>query len=655
MIHQTILKQAVADGKLLQSSLDNLEAWIQGDFMPSWALQSIETLIENGDWAELNDRFYKTIAFGTGGMRDRTIGGIITPAEKGNADVNGMPEFAAVGTAMMNDFNVIRATIGLYRYCARFLEKELGRPEQPRLVIAHDVRHFSRHFCELAASTFTRLGGSAMIFSGPRSTPQLSFSVRYLNATAGVVITASHNPPQYNGFKAYFRDGAQVVSPDAEGIIHEVYSVKAETIVDHLKIDLSKVITLPERADADYVDSLSENILNPSVFKSGTLKVVFTPIHGTGSVASLPALKACGINVFTVPEQEVMDGRFPTVKSPNPEEAPALDMALERAKAIDADILLATDPDADRMGAAIKAADGKWSLITGNMIGSLLAEYRISTMKQMGWLPAAGSPNATLIKTFVTTPLQEAIAKGHGLKCVDTLTGFKWIGEKLRHYELELKQKLLEQEGIALDYDGTSAAKRRELLLKYSTFYVFGGEESYGYLACDRVRDKDASAAVLMFCEMAASLKAQGKTVLDYLDEIHLKYGYHLESLLNIYYEGASGSEKIKNILTSYRQNPPKQIGDNAVIRFQDFGVQDFADVDGKPIAKENFYFLELDNGYRFAVRGSGTEPKIKFYLFAREPVAEPSALAQVRAQTAQTLKQLKEAIDADARKRAEG
>ncbi|MBN2068569.1 MAG: phospho-sugar mutase [Opitutales bacterium] len=647
------IKQAGSDEKLLASTVSNLEAWLSGGFLPAWALQSIEALVAASAWDELNDRFYKTIAFGTGGMRDRTIGGIVTDAEKGNS-TGPVPEHAAVGATMLNDFNIIRATMGLFEYCREFLIKELGYAEQPRLVIAHDVRHFSRHFCELAASVWTRLGGFAMIFDGPRSTPQLSFTVRHVGATAGVVITASHNPPQYNGFKAYFSDGAQVTPPHDNGIIARVNAVDNSTLAAYLEKDLSKVITLPASVDADYIEAVGENVLAQDAFEN-KIKTVFTPIHGTGSVASVPILKNYGVDLVLVDEQEVQDGAFPTVKSPNPEESAALDMGIRKAKETGAELVIATDPDADRMGVAVRDTDGEMKLLTGNQIGSMLLAYRIERFRELGVLPEGGTKSAALLKTFVTTPLQDRIAEANGLKIINTLTGFKWIGKKLAEYEDKLLDTLIEEEGISLDYDSTDLVKRCELLLKYSTFYICGGEESYGYLASDRVRDKDANAAVLMFVEMASYLKGEGKSVLQFLDEIYIRYGFHLESLVNIYYEGAAGSQKIANILRSYREDKPTQIGENKVTQFLDFGVQDLKDADGVEIPKQDLYFLTLDNGYQYAVRGSGTEPKIKFYLFAAEKVSKPSALADVKAKTRVTLDALAASIKADAERRAEG
>jgi phosphoglucomutase len=649
----TKIKEAGSDGKLLESSVRNLLEWIEGGFLPDWAKASIGELVEAGEWDELNDRFYQLLAFGTGGMRNRTIGRIVTKAEQGTPGPRDTPEYAAVGTAVLNDFNVIRATVGLFRYSKMYLEKNYGYSEKPRLVIAHDVRHFSRHFCELAASVWNRLGGTALIFDGPRSTPQLSFTVRQCRATAGVVITASHNPSHDNGYKVYFTDGAQVVYPHAEGIINEVYKVKMSETPAFLDVDLDGVVTLGESVDDAYMEALQENLLEPEIFAKSQPKIVFSPIHGTGGVTAPAALQRHGLEVDTVTEQMEQDPRFPTVKSPNPENSEALAMAIERAEETGAGIVMATDPDADRMGVAVRNGQGRMQLLSGNMIGSLLAAFRIERMKEAGLLPRNGSDRAALIKTFVTTPLQTAIAEKNGLKVINTLTGFKWIGEKLLGYEEELREALLENEGIGLDYAATTPAKRRQLLLRYSTFYVFGGEESYGYLASDQVRDKDANAAVLMFAEMAAHLAAENKSILEYLDEVYLRYGYYDEDTINIYYEGATGASRIRAILDSYRKEAPASVGNYEVAEVRDFGMQTLHDADGKEIPKQDFFFLELDNGYQYAVRGSGTEPKIKFYFFAREDVSEPGELQPAKERAAATLGKLKEAVEADARKRA--
>ena len=647
------IKTAQKEGKLLDSTVDHLQQWLSTDSLPKWALASINELIAQGAWDELNDRFYQYLTFGTGGMRGRTIGAWITSSEGGASVEHTGPAYPAVGTNTLNDFNVVRATIGIYRYAERYLHDQ-QRFEVPKLVIAHDVRYFSRHFCELAASAWTRLGGFALIFNGPRSTPQLSFSVRYLQATAGIVITASHNPPHDNGYKVYFEDGGQVVSPHVEGIIEEVDKVELSEVALLLEKQLEGVVILPAELDQIYLSAVEESVLDPDVIREIKSRVVFTPLHGTGSITAIPLMKRFGIDVIEVEEQQPMDPRFPTVKSPNPEEPEALTRAIEKAMATDAEVVLATDPDSDRMGVAVRGADGVMELLSGNTIGSLLAEYRIVKFKEMGILPSEGSSHAALIKTFVTTPLQAAIARGHGLKLIETLTGFKWAGEKLRDYEERVCSRILEEKGLALNYDKMSTAKRRQLLLEYSTYVVFASEESYGYLASDRVRDKDANAAVIMFCELAAYLKKQGQTFTDYIDSIYLKYGYFCECISSIYYEGATGASKIKNILTSYRTDPPQTFDGVAVSKCTDFGRQELSDADGKDIPPQDFYLLQLENGYSFAVRGSGTEPKVKFYFFGQGAVSELDQLAMVKKTVKGRLKALTEAVDRDARRRGD-
>lgn len=650
-----MIENARQEQKLLDSAARNITAWLEGGFLPDWARASIDELVEKGEWGELNDRFYQYMEFGTGGMRGRTIGRIATAAEKGEAQKppGSHPAHPAVGSNVLNDFNVIRATIGLFRYVRKYLDEQ-RRFEAPRLVIAHDVRYFSRHFCELAASTWTRLGGTALIFHGARSTPQLSFTVRYMKASAGIVITASHNPPHDNGFKVYFEDGGQVVEPQASGIIDEVNRVELKDLPAYLPIELEKVVQLPEWADEAYLEAAASVVVDPQVFRENPLKVVFSPIHGTAGIQCVPLLKHFGINFEAVEKQMVQDPAFSTVKSPNPENAEALTMATDLAKASGADVVVATDPDCDRMGVAVRDRLGEMVLLTGNQIGAMLAEYRISKYKELSWLPQEGTASAALIKTFVTSELQAAIAKKHGLKVINTLTGFKWIAEKIRHWEEELVKKYREKEGIAIDYDRTDPARRAQLLQQHSTFYVFGGEESYGYLASDRVRDKDGNAAVLMFCELAAAVKRRGETLPDFLDDIFRRYGYYQEAVGQIYYEGAAGAAKIQQILDSYRSDTPKTVGGVEVTKFTDFGRDEIYDADGRRIPPQNFYFLELANGYSYAVRGSGTEPKIKFYLFAREEVEEGRPLDDLKRVTVGRLDALRAAIELDAQQRAE-
>ena len=640
---------AVKNGQLMSSAAENLQAWFNAG-LPVWAQQSLGELVARGEWSELNDRFYRYLEFGTGGMRGRTIGQVTAQAETGQLSAGGTPEHANVGSNLLNDFTLIRAIIGLHRYVHGYLQAQASAA-RPKLVIAHDVRHFSRHFCELAASTWTRLGGEAIIFDGPRSTPQLSFTVRHLQAHTGVVITASHNPAHDNGFKAYFTDGAQVISPQDKGIITEVNAVPLSAVQEFLTKDLRAVVTLGSTADAAYLAAAAQAVIDPGLLQATPLKVVFTNLHGVGAISSLPLLRQAGITVTPVPEQLAGDARFPTVKSPNPENAEALAMAVALAEQNGAEVVMATDPDCDRMGVAVRNRAGKMELLTGNQVGALLADYRITKYKELGWIPRTGSESAAIIKTFVTTPLQDAIGRGHGVKVINTLTGFKWIAGKLRGYE----EQLIAAKSGGFDYEAAPFRQRAAELQAHSTFVLFSSEESYGYLPNDLVRDKDGNAACLMFAEVCAWVKSRGLTVPEYLNEIYLKYGFFLEGVINIYYEGASGAAKINRILASYRQNSPTAFGATAVTRFQDFGREKFSDADGELIPAQDLYLVTLANGYSFAARGSGTEPKMKFYLFAQEQAKSAAALPAAKAQAQATLDGLKALIEADARRRAEG
>ncbi|MBP6507539.1 MAG: phospho-sugar mutase [Opitutaceae bacterium] len=642
------IKQAAKDGLILPATLENMQAFL-GAKLPAWADASMAELVEQKAWGELNDRFYRFLEFGTGGMRGRTIGVVPAAAETGTPGPLSAPEHAAIGSNLLNDFTLIRAVVGLYRYTQKYRVSQGGQGA-PKFVIAHDVRYFSRHFCELAASTWSRLGGEAFIFDGPRPTPQLSFAVRWLKAHAGVVITASHNPPHDNGFKAYFDDGAQVVPPHDLGIVAEVNAVPLAELAPFLSKDLTRVVTLKKDADDAYLAVAASAVIDGAAFAQAKLKVAFTNIHGTGGIHSIPLLIHAGAAVYPVLEQLQFDPRFPTVKSPNPENAAALALAVALAEERECDVVLATDPDADRMGVAVRTRAGKMELLTGNQIGALLAAYRLEKYKEQGVIPAAGSERVCLIKTFVTTQLQDAIGRGHGVKVINTLTGFKWIAAKQRAYEEQLRAKM----GANFDYDATTLQERAKLLQEHSTFYVFGTEESYGYLPNDFLRDKDGNSACVMFAELCASVKVRGLTVPEYLDELYLKYGFYLEGVINLYYEGASGNAKIKRIIESYRTNPPQAFGDVTVTKFEDFGRQDIRDADNELIPKQDLYFVTLSNGYTFAARGSGTEPKMKFYLFANAKVDSAAELPGVKAETKATLDSLSKKIEADAKARAE-
>lgn len=601
------LATAVTNGQLLESSKQNIESLLTGA-ASDLPLNSVKELVTAGNFAELNDRFFKTLAFGTGGLRGRTIGRTVTATEQGNGGPNGRPEFSCVGTASMNDYNVSRAVRGLVAY----VKALAGEGKRPSLAFAHDTRHFSKDLADFCARVCADLGCDAYIFEGPRSTPQLSFAVRQLRCDAGVVITASHNPSHDCGFKAYFNDGGQIVEPHASAIIKEVNAITSERYEPLPAERQGKVTVLGEEFDADYVALLKTLLLQPSLLENSPAKIVFTNLHGTGGHINVPMLRGLGFEVLTVPEQDIQDGRFPTVESPNPENGPALAMAIALAEESAAEIVIGTDPDADRMGVAVRDASGQMVLLSGNQIGSLMAWYRLKTMFDLGWLTHANRSRAVLVKTFVTTGLQTAIADSFGVSVVDTLTGFKYIAAKLRKYEDAIPA---DKKG---DYRSLSEEQTRKLRLEFSRFFVFGGEESYGYLGSDAVRDKDANGATLMFAEVAAYAKSLGKTLPDLLDDLFTEFGYYLEIGKSLTMEGADGAAKIQALAGSYAASPPAEVDGAEVIRFRDFSAQDIYDQEGDLLPKEKMLFFDLADGRSFAVRPSGTEPKIKFYLFGK-------------------------------------
>ncbi len=606
------LQQAVRDGILLESSARNIEQLIARSSSPFFE-QSIRELVEKGAWGELNDRFYKTLAFGTGGLRGRTIGKIVTAAEQGTPQELGRPEQPCVGTNAMNFYNISRATQGLIAYAREWFTQS-GRPGRPKIAIAHDTRHFSRAFAELAARVATENGCDAALFEGPRSTPQLSFAVRELDATAGIVVTASHNPPHDNGYKVYFADGAQVVEPHASGIINRVNAVESDAYMPLPEAQRGTLTVLGKELDEAYMARLDTLVLDRPMVAAAAqagLKIVFTSIHGVGGVITRKMLDRLGFRYFTVPEQDAFDGRFPTVKSPNPENAEALTLALAVAQREKADLVVATDPDADRMGVAVRNRAGDLELLTGNQIGSLMTAYRVRKMIEQGIITPANASRAVIIKTFVTTDLQNAIAAKHGLRCVETLTGFKFNGEKLEKYERALSLSVRA-------YRELSEAESRRLRLEKSACYIAGGEESYGYGASDFVRDKDGNGSVVVFAEVAAYAKSRGLTLPEYLDEIYAEYGVYLEKNGSLVFEGAEGAAKIGRLAASYAEQPPRDVNGVAVASMRNFGTQDIRDVEGDLIPKEKMLIFELVDGRRVAVRPSGTEPKIKFYMFAR-------------------------------------
>lgn len=629
--------------KLLPATRENIRGYLGGSD-DAVGERAIEELIDRGEFGELNDRFYQTLAFGTGGLRGRTIGKIVTRAERGSAPNDSPPEFPCAGTNAMNFFNIARATRGLVAYLREWKDRQRDSAK-PKLVIAHDTRFFSRAFAELAAKVASDNGCDAYLFEAPRSTPELSFAVRHLRADAGIVITASHNPPHDNGYKVYFSDGAQVVEPHASGIIAKV-NAGASTP----KTERGEIHALGQDVDLAYMQRLGTLILDRDCVRASTMKIVFTPIHGTGGVIVKPLLGKLGFSFEVVPEQDKFDGAFPTVKSPNPENADALSMAVDLANKSEADLVIATDPDCDRMGVAIRDSLGEMKLLTGNQIGSLMAYYRANKFLERGILNKDNSARGVIIKTFVTTDLQKAIAEHFGLRCVETLTGFKYIGAKLTKYERAIPENL-RKEYVDLSEDET-----RALRLKHSSFYVFGGEESYGYSGADFVRDKDGNGSVLMFCEIAAYAKSRGKTIDQFLDELYAGFGYFEERSHSLVFEGADGAAKIAALVESYAKNPPDKIFDTAVRKITNFATETIRDVEGDEIPKEKMSIFELVDQTRIAVRPSGTEPKIKYYLFAQRRPAHgkfsADELAQIKSEVGERLGELWQWLEKDAHAR---
>jgi phosphoglucomutase len=643
------IERAVAAGQLMESAAKNIRTLLAGAPSDLYS-RAVEELVDSSEWSELNDRFYQTLNFGTGGIRGRTIGKIVTKAERGNSREDQWPEFPCVGTNAMNFFNVSRATRGLVAYLHDWNRRE-KISAKPKTVIAYDPRFFSKEFASLAAKVASENGCDAFVFDGPRSVPELSFAVRYLKASAGVVITASHNPPHDNGYKVYFSDGAQVIEPHATGIIGKVNAITSETFTPLAGDQQGKVTTIGKKIDEAYMQRLDTLILDPQIVREAkSLRIIYTPLHGTGAVIIKPMLKRLGFNFQVVPEQDRFDGRFPTVKSPNPENAEALTMAIDLARKEDADLVVATDPDCDRMGAAVRARDGKLKLLTGNQIGSLLAWYRTKTLFDKGVLNKENASRAVIIKTFVTTDLQKAIAEHYGLRCVETLTGFKYIGAKLGKYEHAIPQ------GLRQNYVDLTEEETRRLRLEHSSFYVFGGEESYGYSGADFVRDKDGNGAVIMFCEVAAHAKSRGQTVDQLLDDIYAMFGYFAEKNGSLVFEGAEGAGKIARLVKSYATDPFSEVLGSKVTSIRNFETDEIKDVEGDNVPKEKMSIFKLEDGTRIAVRPSGTEPKIKYYLFAqRRPENgkfDSAKLEQIKTEVAEKLNRLWDWLQKDAQSR---
>jgi len=513
------LDAARSSNDLLPASFDNIAELLGGSSNLQYE-SAIAELANAGEWDELNNRFFQKLTFGTGGIRGRCIGGVITASEQGDAAPGDRPQFPCVGTNALNFYNITRATLGLVRFLLKFQDGD----KRPSIALARDTRHFGKEFADCVVRIVTEHGCDVYVFAEPRSTPQLSFAVRHYRTTAGIVLTASHNPPHDNGFKVYGDDGAQIVEPAASMIIAEVNAVSSEGYDPLPPEQQGKVHRLGPQDDENYMASLETLLINPDIVKEqDDLKIVFTSIHGTGGTISPGMLRRLGFQCDTVAAQDEQNGWFPTVQSPNPENAEALSMAIQQAEESGSDIVIGTDPDGDRMAVAVRDSAGKMALLTGNQIGSLMAWYRTKTLFEQGVLNSANRDHAVIIKTLVTTELQTAVAAKFGVPVVNTLTGFKYIAAKLRKYENQIPV------GLRTDYRNLTSEETRGLRLEFSRFFVFGGEESYGYLGADFVRDKDGNGAVVMFAELAAYAKSQNLTCVDLLNRLFCVHGVFKE------------------------------------------------------------------------------------------------------------------------------
>ena len=540
------------------------EQWLANPYFDEATKEELKGISE--DENEIKERFYMDLEFGTAGLR-----GII-----------------GAGTNRMNIYVVRRATQGLANYIAKVDKKAQG------VAIAYDSRHMSPEFAEEAALCLAANGIKAYIFESLRPTPELSFAVRHLGCAAGINVTASHNPPEYNGYKVYWEDGAQITPPHDSGIMGEVKSISDWNTVKTMdkaeaeKAGLFQVIG--KEVDDAYMAELKKQVIHmDAIEKEGkNLKIVYTPLHGTGNIPARRILKELGFeNVYVVKEQELPDGDFPTVSYPNPEAAEAFELGLKLAKEVDADLVLATDPDADRLGVRVKDKNGEYHDLTGNMSGCLLANYELSQRKAVnGSLPEDGA----LIKTIVTTNLADAIAKGYGVNLIEVLTGFKFIGQQILGFEKSGKGS-----------------------------YLFGFEESYGCLIGTYARDKDAIVATMALCEAAAYYKTQGKTLWDAMIEMYEQFGYYKDAIQSVTMKGIEGLQKIQEIMNSLRQNPPAEFAGHKVVAVRDYKadtIKDLAtgEVKTTGLPNSNVLYYELTDDAWVCVRPSGTEPKVKFY-----------------------------------------
>ncbi|RAP73960.1 phospho-sugar mutase [Paenibacillus montanisoli] len=539
-----------------QSAVERYEAWLSDPLIDAATKEELAAL--RGNEKEIEDRFYRELEFGTGGLR-----GVM-----------------GAGTNRLNAYTVGKATQGLANWV-------LGKSSVPSVVIAYDSRNNSPEFALDAALVLAANGVKAHVFQSLRPTPQLSFAVRALGATSGIVITASHNPPEYNGYKAYGSDGCQLVPEDAAEVIGAIQQVTGFDQVRRISREEAEakglLHWLGEAEDRDYIQTVAAESLNSGLLKDGlgeSLTVVYTPLHGAGNMPVREVLKEIGLsNVHIVPEQEKPDGYFSTVKSPNPEEREAFALAIKLGQELGADIIVGTDPDCDRMGAVVRNNEGEYVVLTGNQSGAIMVNYLLGSLKERGELPA----NGVVVKTIVTSEMGADIAESYGAEVVNTLTGFKYIGEKITQYERSGERS-----------------------------FLFGYEESYGYLAGTYARDKDAVIASMLICEAAAYYKSKGKTLYDVLLELYAKFGNYMEHLESRTLKGVDGVQQIAAIMEDWRSNPPAEIGGVDVTRVLDY----LPGLDGLP--PENVLKYMLADGSWFCLRPSGTEPKIKVYFAVR-------------------------------------
>ena len=544
--------------ELIISCENKAKEWLSSSFNEE-TRKEVQAMLDNSDKTELIDSFYKDLEFGTGGLR-----GIM-----------------GAGSNRMNIYTVGMATQGF----ANYLKKSFADKETISVVVGHDCRNNSRLFAETVAAIFSANGIKVYLFDDLRPTPEVSFAIRELKCQGGVNLTASHNPKEYNGYKAYWDDGAQVLAPHDKGIIDEVEKVKIEDVKFDANNDLIQIIG--KEIDDLYLDRIKTLSIDPAVIeRHKDLKIVYTPLHGAGRTLIPESLKRWGFEkVYTVKEQMVKDGNFPTVVSPNPENGEALTLALRDAKEIDADIVMASDPDADRVGMACKNDKGEWVLINGNQTCLIFLYYIITNRIKTGKM----QPNDFIVKTIVTTELIKKIADKNNVEMIDCFTGFKWIAREIREFE-GVKQ------------------------------YIGGGEESYGFMAEDFVRDKDAVSAMCLLAEICAYAKDQGKTLYDLLMEIYLEYGFSYEYTVNVVRPGKTGADEIKQMMENFRNNPPKQLGDSPIVITKDFLKLEQTDANGNVTKLDmpdtsNVLQWFCANGDKVSVRPSGTEPKIKFYF----------------------------------------